>query len=139
MAFDTMSTVSKKDFLLLIKSDLSNFKIDYESIDFCRGSESEFNTSNDDDERNFSIILGQVFLYLRDLLVETVFIRMQDDFIVLPDIILIASCQYSNSDTKQFIPLFDENLSNISLYDIGKYVIYSNHFEISYYIPLSKN
>ena len=41
----------------------------------------------------------------------------------LPDIIPLVSCQYSNSDTKQSIPLFDENESNSSLYYIRKHTI----------------
>ena len=36
----------------------------------------------------------------------------------MSDIIRLVSCQYSNSDAKQSIPLFSENESNILLYNL---------------------
>ena len=52
-----------KDFLLLVKSDFSNFKIEYQSTCFCLQLEAQFDrSSNDDDERNFLIHPRSTFL-----------------------------------------------------------------------------
>ena len=41
MDFDTIVTMNEKDFVLLVnKSDFSNFKIEDESIDYCRRLET---------------------------------------------------------------------------------------------------
>ena len=57
----------------------------------------------------FSFIPDQFLLDLRDLVVEKIVVSMQDELILQSDIIPLVSCQYSNSDKKQSIPLFDEN------------------------------
>ena len=54
-------------------------------------------------------IPDQLFLDLRDLVVEKILISMQGELILQPDIILLVSYQYSSSNMKQSIPLFDEN------------------------------
>ena len=57
----------------------------------------------------FLFILDQLFLDLRDLVVEKILVSMQGELILQSDIIPLVSCQYLNSDTKQSIPLFDDN------------------------------
>ena len=85
-----------------------------------------------------SFIPDQLFLDLRDLLVEKILISMRGEFILQSDIILLVSCQYSNSDTKQSIPHLDENESNNSLHNIRKYFIRCIHFKVTYDILLKQ-
>ena len=63
---------------------------------------------------------------------------MRGELILQSDIILLVSCQYSVSDTKQSIPHFDENESNSSLHNIRKYFVYCIHFKVTYYILFFK-
>ena len=86
----------------------------------------------------FSFIPDQLFLDLRHLLVEKILISMRGEFILQSEIILLVSCQYSNSDTKQSIPHFDENESNSSLHNIRKYFIHCIHFKVTYDILLKQ-
>ena len=75
---------------------------------------------------------------MRDLVVEKILASMRGKFILQSDIIPLVSCQYSNLDTKQSIPHFDENESNSSLHNIRKYFVYYIHFKVTYNILLKQ-
>ena len=75
----------------------------------------------------FSFIPDQLFLDVRDLIVEKILVSMPGEFILQSDIIPLVSYQYSNSDAKQSIPHFDENESNSLLHNIRKYFFYCIH------------
>ena len=83
-------------------------------------------------------MLDQLFLDLRDLPLEKILVSMRDEFILQSDIILLVSCQYSNSDMKQSVPPFDENQSNSSLHNIRKYFVHCIHFKVTYDILLKQ-